>query len=179
MKNGRTLIADAILNGTKIRNKDWKPKEWIQFTDNGWKDQDNNVCCYYKTLIVDAILNGTKIGNKSWEPDIVFRSFNNLKNWELYKEPLKPCIFCHAGEIIENYLKENPEETIEFLRDEEKIIANYLKENGFDGLCIDDCGCTLDDLMPCMCNDRDVWFSCMPAYHHKQGCKCDFCIDLD
>jgi len=32
-----------------------------------------------------------------------------------------------------------------------EIIFEYLSKNGFDGLCTDECGCLLDDLMPCDC----------------------------
>lgn len=30
-----------------------------------------------------------------------------------------------------------------------EIIKKYLEDNGFDGLWDDDCGCDVDDLMPC------------------------------
>ena len=30
-----------------------------------------------------------------------------------------------------------------------EIVADWLKEHGCEGLCDDDCGCVLDDLMPC------------------------------
>jgi hypothetical protein len=30
-----------------------------------------------------------------------------------------------------------------------EIVAAYLREHGHDGLAGEDCGCTLDDLMPC------------------------------
>jgi hypothetical protein len=30
-----------------------------------------------------------------------------------------------------------------------EIIVKYLKENGFDGLYSDNCGCLVNDLMPC------------------------------
>ena len=29
------------------------------------------------------------------------------------------------------------------------IVAEYLRENGYDGLCGDECGCFMDDIMPC------------------------------
>ena len=48
-----------------------------------------------------------------------------------------------------------------------EIIEKYLKENEFDGLCGDDCGCPIDDLMPCMCDSMD---SCVPGY--KVPCDC-------
>ena len=32
-----------------------------------------------------------------------------------------------------------------------EIIQDWLKEHGYDGLCLpdDDCGCVIDDLVPC------------------------------
>ena len=30
-----------------------------------------------------------------------------------------------------------------------KIVENYLRENGYEGLYSEECGCYLDDLMPC------------------------------
>jgi len=30
-----------------------------------------------------------------------------------------------------------------------EIVTGYLEKNNFDGLCYDDCGCELKDLMPC------------------------------
>lgn len=42
------------------------------------------------------------------------------------------------------------------------IIEAYLMDNGYDGLCNDDCGCTLADPVPCsQCFDY-----CEPAYDH-------------
>ena len=29
------------------------------------------------------------------------------------------------------------------------IVKTWFKENGFDGLCNEDCGCSLDDFVPC------------------------------
>ena len=44
-----------------------------------------------------------------------------------------------------------------------EIVKEYLKSNGFDGLCGDECGCGLDDLVAC---DGD-FSQCSPAYKHK------------
>jgi hypothetical protein len=41
-----------------------------------------------------------------------------------------------------------------------EIIKLYLESNGFDGLTNDECGCGLDDLVPC---ESDCSMCC-PAY---------------
>lgn len=41
-----------------------------------------------------------------------------------------------------------------------KIVTDYLLSNGFSGLCNDECGCRLDDLMPCEQPNKD----CVPGY---------------
>jgi len=48
-----------------------------------------------------------------------------------------------------------------------EIIIKYLTDNGYDGLYNndDDCGCGIDDLLPCGASPDD----CKPAYK----CKCD------
>jgi len=50
-----------------------------------------------------------------------------------------------------------------------EIVWDYLKSHGYDGLCGDECGCGLDDLMPC---DRHT--DCVPGYIHR-NCKCGTC----
>ena len=40
------------------------------------------------------------------------------------------------------------------------IVEKYLKDNGYDGLCDDECGCSIDDLMPC----SEYAGGCSPAY---------------
>ena len=40
------------------------------------------------------------------------------------------------------------------------IVKAYLKEHGFDGLCADECGCTVDDLQPC----GEDFSQCVPGY---------------
>ena len=41
-----------------------------------------------------------------------------------------------------------------------QIIAEWLHENSYDGLCTNDCGCQITDLMPCESpQDR-----CVPGY---------------
>lgn len=48
------------------------------------------------------------------------------------------------------------------------ILIEYLRKNNYDGLCnIDlECGCTIDDLIPCDYNLSE----CEPAY--KMNCPC-------
>ncbi len=41
------------------------------------------------------------------------------------------------------------------------IVKKYLEDNGYDGLCTDECGCHIDDLMPC-CQEGII--SCEPGY---------------
>jgi hypothetical protein len=42
-----------------------------------------------------------------------------------------------------------------------EIVKEYLEKNGFDGLCSENCGCGIDNLMPC-----EKWNIplCEPAY---------------
>ena len=42
----------------------------------------------------------------------------------------------------------------------EQIVSDWLREHGYDGLCNLDCGCTLDDLVPCRCINEE----CQAAY---------------
>jgi hypothetical protein len=44
-----------------------------------------------------------------------------------------------------------------------EIIAAWLKEHGYDGLCYPECGCGIDDLIPCYNLSAD----CRPAYRWK------------
>lgn len=50
-----------------------------------------------------------------------------------------------------------------------EILTEYLKANGFDGLYIDDCGCTVDDIAPCGHIDNN----CTPGYLRPCDCGCD------
>jgi len=47
-----------------------------------------------------------------------------------------------------------------------EIIKRGLIDNGYDGLCRDDCGCGVDDFIPCL---GDFSEQCEPAYKIK--CK--------
>ena len=47
------------------------------------------------------------------------------------------------------------------------MVFEWLNKHGYDGLCNEDCGCGIDDLMPCA-----SWFAdCEPAYkvHPPEG----------
>lgn len=48
-----------------------------------------------------------------------------------------------------------------------EMVIKYLKDNGFDGLCSDECGCTLDDLFPCETPSAD----CCGGYSHPEKAK--------
>jgi len=41
-----------------------------------------------------------------------------------------------------------------------EIVKKYLIENGYDGLCAYDCGCYLEDLVPC----GEDMSECVPGY---------------
>lgn len=41
-----------------------------------------------------------------------------------------------------------------------EIVIEYLKANGFDGLCTENCGCGIDDLICC----DGPCYLCEPAY---------------
>ena len=42
-----------------------------------------------------------------------------------------------------------------------EIVKDCLEKNGYDGLCSENCGCGLDDLMPCSGSETK---NCQPAY---------------
>ena len=45
-----------------------------------------------------------------------------------------------------------------------EIVLQYLKDNGYDGLYYDECGCSLDNLMPCGCEKDE----CKPGHLIKE-----------
>ena len=47
------------------------------------------------------------------------------------------------------------------------IVVDYLREHGYAGLCSDDCGCGVDDLVLCGSYSNE----CSPAYRND----CDTC----
>ena len=54
-----------------------------------------------------------------------------------------------------------------------EIVEQYLRDNGYTGLCGFECGCGLDNLMPC--NAPDI-SECVAAYKHTIDCNCDICV---
>ena len=55
-----------------------------------------------------------------------------------------------------------------------KMVRLYMVQNGYTALAGDECGCTLDDLMPC---DEPFMEECVAAYQHKctevhPSCEC-------
>ena len=42
-----------------------------------------------------------------------------------------------------------------------EIVKDCLEKNGYDGLCSENCGCGLHDLMPCSGSETN---NCQPAY---------------
>jgi hypothetical protein len=56
-----------------------------------------------------------------------------------------------------------------------EIIKQYLLNNNYDGLAGEECGCTIDDLMPC---EFENLIHCEPGYKRKCDCGdgCDFHI---
>lgn len=55
-----------------------------------------------------------------------------------------------------------------------QIVIAHLKSIGADGLYAEECGCGLDDFMPCG-GDRDV-STCKPAKAHKCDGSCNGCL---
>ena len=51
-----------------------------------------------------------------------------------------------------------------------EIVEKYLRDNGHDGLAVNECGCGLDDLMPC----GNVSPDCVPAKRVKCNDDCPF-----
>ena len=47
-----------------------------------------------------------------------------------------------------------------------EIVIDWLKEHGYHGLCPEDCGCGIDDLMPC---GNECMEYCEPAYKHEDN----------
>lgn len=55
------------------------------------------------------------------------------------------------------------------------IVLEYLTKNGYGGLRFDECGCFLDDLIPC----GESCEHCEPAYSVLRHCEtCDAACDI-
>ena len=46
-----------------------------------------------------------------------------------------------------------------------EIVKKWLAENGYDGLCNEDCGCGIDDLVPC----GEMGNGCVAAFKTRDG----------
>jgi len=59
--------------------------------------------------------------------------------------------------------------------DVREIVKEWLEQHGYDGLCSDnwECGCTLDDLMPCC----EACTECLAGYKRPGDAECDFYIN--
>ena len=56
-----------------------------------------------------------------------------------------------------------------------EIVKKYLEDNNYDGLCCSECGCLLDDLIPC-----DEFFGdCVPGYKLSKEINADDYSHLD
>ena len=94
----------------------------------------------------------------------------SISRW--LNKPVKPqllklkkiCDFLDIGE--ENYIQDYDVEIITGYG----IIKKYLRKHGYDGLCMEECGCGLDDFAPADC----VTNECIPAY--KVKCDCGDCF---
>jgi hypothetical protein len=64
------------------------------------------------------------------------------------------------------------------------IVKQYMENNGYTALCNDECGCSLDDFMPCDCDciaDCEVGYAnhCPTCAKHKTSeCPNDFWDDI-
>jgi hypothetical protein len=61
-----------------------------------------------------------------------------------------------------------------------EIIEAYLKEHGYDGLCDDECGCSIDDLMECCSGFCEPGYKvpCDPKTCPADG-DCEYHISTD
>jgi len=54
------------------------------------------------------------------------------------------------------------------------MVEQWLRSNGYTGLYSEECGCEIDDLMPCIGFDEPVP-NCNPGYKHKCPPICSEC----
>lgn len=55
----------------------------------------------------------------------------------------------------------------------QSIMKQWLIDNGYDGLCCDECGCGVDDLMPCSGDYGSGIDQCVPGF--KVPCDPETC----
>lgn len=82
---------------------------------------------------------------------------------------------CYSGCKYENYMGDCRYQQC-LLEDEIEVInkIDNLMQNGYDGLCNDDCGCGVDDLMPC--GNIENLRKCKPAKKYIKNEKCTKCF---
>lgn len=54
------------------------------------------------------------------------------------------------------------------------IVEKWLRDNDYTGLYCEECGCEIDDLMPCAGWDNS-YDGCHPGYKHNCPNSCDIC----
>jgi len=58
------------------------------------------------------------------------------------------------------------------------IIKDWLEQKGYTGLYSEECGCEIDDLMPCAGMDNS-YDRCHPGYKHDCPPSCVGCSNYD
>jgi hypothetical protein len=74
----------------------------------------------------------------------------------------------YTEDELKNMLGQEPIEGAPMSNTVKSIVKRFLEINHYDGLCNMDCGCKLDDLMPC---SSDSVQNCEPGYICSQHCK--------
>lgn len=87
----------------------------------------------------------------------------------------KEVVMCYSGCKYENYMGDCRYQQC-LLEDEIEVInkIDNLMQNGYDGLCNDDCGCGVDDLMPC--GNIENLRKCKSAKKYIKNEKCTKCF---
>ena len=57
-----------------------------------------------------------------------------------------------------------------------EIVKEYLEKNGYDGLFVDECTCSLEDLMPCDYSNPNCKAGYLVESNLCVDCDLEFCI---